>query len=85
MFTRGGIFTVSMTFANQNAFSADLASGVYMGQKYRVISSPGHSWNDASAASNGTGGHLAVLTSAAENNYVTSLLLNNGVSGAYCL
>lgn len=78
-------FLMCLVFANQNLYAADLASGVWNGQKYRVVSFPGQSWDAANAQINGSCEHLATLTSVEEDNFMITLLEDNGVNGAYYL
>jgi hypothetical protein len=49
------------------------------GHYYEAVYSPGMTWDAAEAASVARGGHLATITSAAEDNFVKSLFENNPV------
>jgi hypothetical protein len=60
------------------------ATEIYNGNSYDFISVPdGISWTDAKAAAEAAGGHLATVTSAAENDFITAHFSDAFYAGAW--
>ena len=51
------------------------------GHQYAVVASSGMTWNQANTQAQNLGGYLATITSAAENNFVFSLLNSSHFTG----
>lgn len=76
---------VAMTAGvSRAAFVEFPTSGGGTGNSYEVVQDNATSHTDAVAAAVAAGGHLVTITSASEQSFVESLLLNSGVStGGY--
>jgi hypothetical protein len=77
-----------LVFVATDVKGGPIASGVWGLHEYYVFSYPGQTWNDAAGdllAQLGPSYYLATIISQQEQNFIYSMMTNNGLSGEYWL
>ncbi|HAS89249.1 MAG TPA: lectin [Desulfovibrio sp.] len=75
------MITMLVALTGESAFASTYTFG---NSEYTVIQSNGINWDDAKLAAETAGGHLATITSAAENNFLKTTVFQ-GLDKAYWL